>query len=113
MHAGVLTEDQAVAGHSLVPDYVCRQIGRNREQLGRERLDLVLLHNPERACPGNRPALHQAIRDAFGVLEEEVAAGRVSGYGIATWAAWKRTRSWWRICLPWPPKPPTDSTTWS
>ncbi|WP_175430321.1 hypothetical protein [Streptomyces hawaiiensis] len=42
-----------------------------------------MLHNPERA----HPALHQAIRDAFAVLEEETAAGRVSGYGsIATWA---------------------------
>ncbi|MGW3189007.1 hypothetical protein ACWDBT_14185 [Streptomyces ardesiacus] len=28
----------------------------NCEQLGRDRLDLVQLHNPERAYPGNRPA---------------------------------------------------------
>jgi aryl-alcohol dehydrogenase-like predicted oxidoreductase len=62
------------------------QVGRNREQLRREQLDLVLLHNPERAHPGDRPALHHAIRDAFAVLEEETAAGRVAGYGIATWA---------------------------
>ncbi|CBG67252.1 conserved hypothetical protein [Streptomyces scabiei 87.22] len=83
---GVLTEDQAVAGHSLAPNYVRWQIRRNRAQLGRERLDLVLLHNPERAHPGDRPALHRAIRDAFAVLEEAVAAGHVTGYGIATWA---------------------------
>lgn len=82
----VLTEDQAVAGHSLAPDYVRWQIRRNREQLGRDRLDLVLLHNPERAHPGDRPALHRALRDAFAVLEEAVAAGHVTGYGIATWA---------------------------
>ncbi|MGW7530337.1 aldo/keto reductase [Streptomyces sp. NPDC054783] len=61
------------------------QIARNREQLGRDRLDLVLLHNPERAHPGDRPALHHAIRDAFAVLEEAVAAGNVAGYGVATW----------------------------
>jgi aryl-alcohol dehydrogenase-like predicted oxidoreductase len=84
--AGVLTEDQAAAGHSLAPDYVRWQVRRNREQLGRERLDLILLHNPERAQPGDRPALHRAIRDAFEVLEEEAAAGRVAGYGVATWA---------------------------
>ncbi|MFJ8509630.1 aldo/keto reductase [Streptomyces avermitilis] len=64
VNAGVLTEDQAVTGHSLAPDYVRWQTGRNREQLGRERLDLVLLHNPERAHPGDRLALH---RDAGGV----------------------------------------------
>ncbi|MGJ5899230.1 aldo/keto reductase [Streptomyces niveiscabiei] len=83
---GVLTEDQAVAGHSLAPDFVRWQIRRNRAQLGRDRLDLVLLHNPERAHTGDRPALHGAIREAFAVLEEAVAAGHVSGYGIATWA---------------------------
>ncbi|KND39128.1 aldo/keto reductase [Streptomyces stelliscabiei] len=86
VHAGALTEDQAPAGHSLAPDYVRWQTGRNREQLGRDRLDLVLLHNPERAHPGDRPALHCAIRAAFVVLEEAAAAGHVAGYGIATWA---------------------------
>ncbi|MFJ5228161.1 aldo/keto reductase [Streptomyces sp. NPDC088400] len=84
--AGVLTEDQAAAGHSLAPDYVRWQTGRNRAQLGRKRLDLVLLHNPERAHPGDRADLHRAIRGAFEVLEEEVAAGHVAGYGIATWS---------------------------
>jgi aryl-alcohol dehydrogenase-like predicted oxidoreductase len=86
VNAGVLTEDQAVAGHSLAPQYVRWQVGRNREQLGREQLDLVLLHNPERAHPGDRLALHRAMREAFVVLEEAVAAGHVAGYGIATWA---------------------------
>ncbi|MFJ3804386.1 aldo/keto reductase [Streptomyces sp. NPDC090088] len=85
MQAGILTEDQAVAGHSLTPQYVRWQTGRNREQLGRERLDLALLYNPEHAHPGDRPALHRAIRDAFAVLEEETAAGHIAGYGVATW----------------------------
>jgi aryl-alcohol dehydrogenase-like predicted oxidoreductase len=86
VNAGVLTEDQALAGHSLTPAYVGWQIARNRAQLGRDRLDLVLLHNPERAHPGDRPALHRAMREAFVVLEEAVAARHVAGYGIATWA---------------------------
>ncbi|MFH9826472.1 hypothetical protein [Streptomyces bobili] len=81
MKAGVLTEDQALAGHSLAPDYVRWQTGRNRE-----RLDLVLPHNLERAHPRDRPALHRVVREAFVVLEEAVAAGHVAGYGIATWA---------------------------
>ncbi|WP_432189989.1 aldo/keto reductase [Streptomyces sp. Tue6028] len=84
--AGVLTKDHAAAGHSLAPDYVRWQIGRNRAQLGRDRLDVVLLHNPERAHPGDRVGLHRAIRDAFAVLEEEAAAGHVAGYGVATWS---------------------------
>uniref|UniRef100_UPI001F08D327 aldo/keto reductase n=1 Tax=Streptomyces europaeiscabiei TaxID=146819 RepID=UPI001F08D327 len=81
-----VTVPQAVVGGSLAPQYVRWQTGRNGEQLGRERLDLVLLHNPERAHPGDRLALHRAMREAFVVLEEAVAAGRVAGYGIATWA---------------------------
>ncbi|MEU8718372.1 aldo/keto reductase [Streptomyces sp. NPDC048663] len=83
---GVLNQDQAAAGHSLAPQYVRWQLARNREQLGRVRLDLVLLHNPERAHSGDRAALHRAIQDAFSVMEEAVAAGHVAGYGIATWA---------------------------
>ncbi|WP_426570379.1 aldo/keto reductase [Streptomyces canus] len=86
VNAGVLTEDQVLAGHSLAPAYVRWQTRRNREQLGRERLDLVLLHNPERAHLSDRLALHRAIQQAFVVLEEEVAAGHVAGYGVATWA---------------------------
>ncbi|WP_244177244.1 aldo/keto reductase [Streptomyces albus] len=109
---GVLNQDQAAAGHSLAPDYVRRQTGRNREQLGRDRLDLVLLHNPERAHPGDRPALHRAIRDAFTVLEQEVAAGHVAGYGVAAWAGLEEEAFTVGDCSSRPPKPPTGSTTW-
>ncbi|MFD7769213.1 aldo/keto reductase [Streptomyces sp. NPDC059787] len=58
-------------------------------ELGCDRLDLVLLHNPGHAHPGDRSVLHRAIRDAFAVLEEAVTAGHVPGYGIATWAGLK------------------------
>lgn len=83
--AGVLTADQARARHSLAPAYVRWQVDRNRAELRRERLDLVLLHNPERAHHGDRAGLYRAIREAFAVLEEEAAAGRLAGYGVATW----------------------------
>ncbi|QDN84416.1 aldo/keto reductase [Streptomyces sp. RLB3-6] len=85
VNAGVLTPEEATAGHSLAPEYVRWQIRRNCLELRRDRLDVVLLHNPERAHPGDRSALYRSIRDAFTVLEEEVAAGRVGGYGVATW----------------------------
>ncbi|MEU0229209.1 hypothetical protein ABZ177_33345, partial [Streptomyces sp. NPDC006284] len=60
--AGALTIDQAPAGHSHAPNYWRWQTGRNREQLGRDRLDLVLLRNPERAHPGDRPAARRHAR---------------------------------------------------
>ncbi|MFH8699002.1 aldo/keto reductase [Streptomyces chartreusis] len=90
MSAGVLTPDEALTGDSLTPKYVRWQVQRNRQELRREWLDLVLLHNPERAHPGDRSELYRAIRDAFTVLEEEVAAGRVGGYGVATWHGFER-----------------------
>lgn len=49
--------------------------GRNREQLGCGRLDLVLLYNLECPRPGDGRALHRAIRDAFAVLEEAAVSG--------------------------------------
>ncbi|MFE1076425.1 hypothetical protein ACFW5W_35150 [Streptomyces sp. NPDC058783] len=58
----------------------------NREQLGRDRLDLVLLHNPEHAHLGARSAPHRTILDASADPEEAGAAGHVTAYGIATWA---------------------------
>ncbi|MEW2130378.1 aldo/keto reductase [Streptomyces sp. NPDC005435] len=85
VRARVLDGARAATGHSLAPDYLRWQLDRNRAELGRERLDLVLLHNPERAHHGDRAALHQVLRDAFTVLEEAAAAGHLTGYGVATW----------------------------
>jgi aryl-alcohol dehydrogenase-like predicted oxidoreductase len=85
VNTGVLTAAEATTGHSLAPDYVRWQTRRNRMELRREHLDVVLLHNPERAHQGERSSLYRAIRDAFVVLEEEAAAGHIGGYGVATW----------------------------
>ncbi|MFB7776222.1 aldo/keto reductase [Streptomyces bauhiniae] len=81
----VLDGEQAATGHSLAPGYLRWQMHRNRAGLGRDRLDLVLLHNPEHAHHGDPAALHQVLRDAFAVLEPEAAAGHLTGYGVATW----------------------------
>ncbi|MFK0158142.1 hypothetical protein ACIQVK_39505 [Streptomyces sp. NPDC090493] len=85
-----------------------------RAQFGRKRLDLVLLHNPERFQRGDRPGLHRAIRDACAVLEEETAAGHVAGYGIATWVGLEEEAFTGEEVLAWPVKPSADSrtTTW-
>ncbi|MEU4655033.1 aldo/keto reductase [Streptomyces sp. NPDC023723] len=83
--AGFLTPGEATAGHSLAPEYVRWQLHRNLAELARDRLDLVLLHNPERTHHGDRAGLYRTVRRAFAVLEQEVAAGRVAGYGVATW----------------------------
>ncbi|MFJ9798034.1 aldo/keto reductase [Streptomyces sp. NPDC101145] len=83
LQAGLLTPDQAGAGHSLDPAFVRWQTERSLTSLGRA--DLVFLHNPERARPGvvDLPA---AMREAFTVLEGFAVEGRIGGYGVATWS---------------------------
>ncbi|WP_037620127.1 aldo/keto reductase [Streptomyces aureus] len=70
--------------HSLDPAYVRWQTDRNRAQLGREHLDAVFIHNPERAAL-RREALHDVLRAAFAALEAKASVGHIGAYGIATW----------------------------
>lgn len=83
--AGVVDARDAAAGHSLSAPYVRWQTERNLEDLDRERLDALFLHNPERTtCPEQ---LHAQLRDAFAVLEDAAAGRKLDAYGIATWDA--------------------------
>ncbi|WP_259454394.1 aldo/keto reductase [Streptomyces ginkgonis] len=78
---GAITPGEAATGHSITPAYIRWQLARNRAQLGRDRIDVLFVHNPERA----RPRTEQ-LAAAFTVLEEAVAAGWIGGYGVATWS---------------------------
>ncbi|MEC3995037.1 aldo/keto reductase [Actinacidiphila sp. DG2A-62] len=81
--AGVIDSRDAIARHSIGAAYVRWQTEDNRAALGRDCLDMLFLHNPERtARPGE---LWAELRDAFTVLEEEADAGHIAAYGIATW----------------------------
>ncbi|MFF1959357.1 aldo/keto reductase [Streptomyces sp. NPDC058220] len=81
--SGVIDRGDAEAGHSLTGRYVRWQVKRNRAELGRTRLDTVFLHNPE--CSTHPDQLHDQLRTAFSALEEEVAEGHLTSYGVATW----------------------------
>ncbi|MEU6089066.1 aldo/keto reductase [Streptomyces sp. NPDC047085] len=78
-HAGVVTPAEAASGQCLTYRYVAWQSRRSVAELGRVP-DIVFVHNPERA---DRP--HDAITSAFTALEAEARAGRIGGYGVATW----------------------------
>ncbi|MEU6098429.1 aldo/keto reductase [Streptomyces sp. NPDC047079] len=78
---GVIATGDAERGHCLSLPYVHWQCARNRTELGRDHLDLVFVHNPERT--DGDP--HEALRDAFTALETEATAGALTAYGVATW----------------------------
>ncbi|MFF9589471.1 aldo/keto reductase [Streptomyces sp. NPDC014646] len=81
---GVLTREEAASRHSLEPGFVRWQTERSLGALGR--VDLVFVHNPEHHGHGlDRAALHWRVREAFTALEEFAHAGRIGGYGVATW----------------------------
>jgi hypothetical protein len=87
LEARVIDPPAAQARHSLAAAYVHWQTERARAELGRDRLDTVFVHNPERAPDPRR--LHGQLRDAFVVLEEQAASGRIGTYGVATWTGFK------------------------
>ncbi|WP_425547401.1 hypothetical protein [Actinomadura vinacea] len=51
----------------------------------RSRIDLRYLHNPEYGRDGDRHHLLREITAAFAACEQAAAAGRIGGYGVATW----------------------------
>ncbi|MFJ9694090.1 aldo/keto reductase [Kitasatospora sp. NPDC101183] len=81
--AGVLTADEATCGHSLAPTFVRWQTERTLRELGRA--DLMFVHNPEQVSR-DHAQVHSELREAFAVLEEFAQAGRIGGYGVATWS---------------------------
>ncbi len=84
---GVMSADDIVGGgHCLKPRFLADQIERSRSNIGVECIDVFYLHNPEQQLDTlSRPEFLKVMRDAFGELEAQVAAGRIAFYGCATW----------------------------
>ncbi|MFE2374272.1 aldo/keto reductase [Streptomyces sp. NPDC059398] len=83
--AEVFTREEADSEHSLERGFVRWQTERSLAALGR--VDLVFVHNPEHHGHDlDRAALHRRVREAFTALEEFTQAGRIGGYGVATWS---------------------------
>lgn len=74
----VMPVEELEAGHCIRARYLRWQIERSCAELGRDQIDTLFLHNPERTTAG-------AVFAAFVELEELAIAGHIAGYGIATW----------------------------
>jgi aryl-alcohol dehydrogenase-like predicted oxidoreductase len=89
--SGILQPSDLVAGcHCMTPAFLEHQIGRSRENLGLETLDLYYLHNPEtQLSVTDQATVYSRLQRAFETLEELVRRSWLRGYGIATWEAFR------------------------
>ncbi|MCX5036972.1 aldo/keto reductase [Streptomyces coelicoflavus] len=71
-------------GHCLARPYISWQLARSRARLGRVP-DLVFVHNPEHGRT-DRAAVSRTLAGTFEELESAADAGKIGGYGVATWA---------------------------
>jgi aryl-alcohol dehydrogenase-like predicted oxidoreductase len=82
----VQPEDIVNHSHCIAPGYLRTQVDISLKNLGLESIDVYYLHNPEMQLMFvTSQELISRIRRAFAYLEEEVVAGRIRHYGIATW----------------------------
>jgi uncharacterized protein len=81
--------------HCIHPEYLTEQLTLSLDRLGLATLDVCLLHNPEYFLSeaahhekGNlavtRDAFYRRIEQAFTFFESEVAARRISWYGVSS-----------------------------
>ncbi len=92
IQTGVMQHDDLAGGiHCIAPAYLAQQITWSLRNLGLRTLDVYCIHNPETQLAFvDSATLRNRLQLAFGQLEEEVAAGRIGCYGIATWEGLRR-----------------------
>lgn len=91
---GIITPRDIVADmHCMAPAYLRHEIAMSKQNLGIACIDLYYLHNPElqRGQAGELMFLGR-LKEAIEVLEEEVAAGHIARYGLATWEGFRVPR---------------------
>jgi aryl-alcohol dehydrogenase-like predicted oxidoreductase len=89
---GSITARDVVGGmHSMTPAFLADQLGRSRQNLGIETIDVFYLHNPEtQLAEISKVQFLGRIREAFHFLESVVATGKIQFYGLATWNGFRQ-----------------------
>jgi aryl-alcohol dehydrogenase-like predicted oxidoreductase len=85
--SGVIAKGDILSSHCMTPSFVRHQVARSRRNLGLATLDAVLLHNVEHPLEWGvaETTYYAAVENAFLALEQEVDAGHLQSYGVATW----------------------------
>jgi len=75
----------------MTPRYLADQLARSLGNLAMDSVDVYYLHNPETQLGAvSRTEFRARIRAAFELFEQQVAAGRIGRYGVATWNGFRR-----------------------
>jgi aryl-alcohol dehydrogenase-like predicted oxidoreductase len=88
--SGLVAAQEVAAGcHAMSPRFLADQLGRSRDNLGLETVDLYYLHNPETQLGEVERALFlERLRESLAWLASEVRGGEtMARYGVATWSA--------------------------
>jgi aryl-alcohol dehydrogenase-like predicted oxidoreductase len=84
-------EDVVGNMHSMATAFLADQLGRSRENLGLETIDVFYLHNPETQLSFvDAGEFYRRIRVAFAWLEQAAKQGLIRYYGTATWDGYRR-----------------------
>ena len=86
--SGLVSADELAAGcHVISPRFLADQLGRSRDNLRLETVDLYYLHNPETQY-GEHPRQRVADRlgDALTWLDDAQQHGWIGAAGLATWS---------------------------
>jgi aryl-alcohol dehydrogenase-like predicted oxidoreductase len=87
--SGIAEPDDLAGGiHCMTPGFLSQQLAWSLRNTDLRALDVFYLQNPETQLPFvDRATFRRRLQLAFARLEEEVAAGRIGCYGIASWDA--------------------------
>jgi aryl-alcohol dehydrogenase-like predicted oxidoreductase len=78
--------DFAGGSHCMTPAYLQNQIDQSLANLQLACVDVYYVHNPESQLGVvSGEEFYRRLRDAFALLEQNVAAGKIRMYGVATW----------------------------
>lgn len=90
---GVATFDDLVGGsHCMSPGYLQNQLDQSLRNIQISAVDVYYIHNPESQLSEiDKHTFEARLGDAFELLEENRANGKLQYYGIATWNGFRST----------------------
>jgi len=84
---GIASFNEIVGGsHCMSPNYLQNQLDQSLQNMGLSCIDVYYVHNPESQLASVAEAdFYERLKHAFRLLENNIAAGKIRKYGVATW----------------------------